>query len=554
MATRFCAAFGQLLCDPLTPFDAATFEQLAIQHRWLELMFEVGGFASADHLVNLLSTGTDGGKRVPTQNLARFLLLFSAAAGMNLDLNEAYAAAPAVTIGACLGYLSSRFVFTEAGHAFRERLLAWLPTRLAQVKLGEMALQAIASPYMHCSYASSAAKHEIKAPIIAQMRRALLEAGCPEWSGVSDPAWRGEKPTIVVTTENFSDGHSIQRTHSRSIRALRGAFNVVGVLHPAHVSPPIADCFDEIVLYGGEAGFFSYVIRTAADILARKPVMALHLGVGMSAFVIGLASLRLAPVQAASFGHTATTRSPQIDAVILPDDFVGDPARFSEPLLRLPPAAMPYFLRVDIDFAAIGRRGRAARRPDGTVRFALPASVMKLGPAVFDALAQAARTARRPIEYQVLALGAAGLGYEALRRRLGERLPMAQLSEELPYEAYLERLADCDAFVCPFPYGNMNSIVDAVMVGLPGVCLDGPEAHAHADVAYFRRLGLPAELATSSAEDYVAAIVRLADEPDWLAHCQAAARRVDRDHAFFAGDASLFVEAVRAMIANAVTR
>jgi hypothetical protein len=258
-------------------------------------------------------------------------------------------------------------------------------------------------------------------------------------------------------------------------------------------------------------------------------------------------------VQAASFGHTATTRSPQIDAMILPDDFVGDPACFSEPLLRLPPAAMPYRLRGDIDFAAIGRKARAARAADGKVRIAVPASVMKLGPPVWDALAQAAAAAKNPIEYRLFALGCAGIGYEALTRRLAERLPMALAHEELPYEAYIEQLAACDAFVCPFPYGNMNSIVDAVMVGLPGVCLDGPEAHAHADVAYFTRLGLPAELATSSVAGYVAAIVRLADDPQWLATCQAAAQRVDRDHAFFHGDAALFVKAVEALVGSVST-
>jgi hypothetical protein len=548
MATRFCAAFCQLLCDPAAPFDAQAYEQLAHQHRWLELMFEASGFASSDHLVNLLSIESSGGKRVPNQNLARFLLIFSAAAGMTLNLDEAYQANPAVTIAACLGYLSSRFVFTEAGHAFRERLLNWLPGRLAPVKLGELALQAIASPYMHCSYASSSDKHDVKAVMIAQMRRGLLEAGCPEWDGTPPPAV--ERPTVVVCTENFSDGHSIHRTHSRAVKALRSPFNVVGLLHAAHISPAIEDCFDEIVPYAGEGGFFSYVKNAAGEILARRPAMVLHLGVGMSSFVIGLASLRLAPAQAASFGHTATTRSPQIDAMILPDDFVGDPACFSEPLLRLPPAAMPYHLRGDIDFAGIGRRARAARVADGTVRIAAPAAVMKLGPPLWDALAQAAATARTPIEYRMFALGCAGLGYEALKRRLAERLPMALAHEELPYEAYIEQLAACDAFVCPFPYGNMNSIVDAVMVGLPGVCLDGPEAHAHADVAYFNRLGLPAELATTNVAAYVAAIVRLADDPDWLAHCQAAARRVDRHHSFFQGDATLFVKAVEALIAG----
>ena len=548
VATRFCAAFGQMICDPATPFDASTFEQLARHHRWLELMFGASGFASSDYLVNLLATQADGVKRVPLQNLARFLLLFSAAAGMKLDLDEAYRANAAVTIGACLGYLSSRFVFTDAGHAFRERLLDWLPPRLDEVKLGEIALQAIASPYMHCSYAAAATKHAIKGPMIAQMRRGLLEAGCPEWDGTPPPA--SARPTIVVTTENFSDGHSIHRTHSRAVEALRAAFNVVGVMHPAHLSPAVEACFDEVLLYAGDGGFFSYVTSTASEILARRPAMVLHLGVGMSAFVIGLASLRLARVQAASFGHTATTCSPQIDAMILPDDFIGDPACFGERLVRLPPAAMPYRLRDDLDFAAVAAHARGSRAADGKVRTAVPASVMKLGPPLFEALTRAAAAATTPIEYEVFALGCAGLGYDALSRALAQRLPAAKLHEELPFETYIERLAGCDFFVCPFPYGNMNSIVDAVMVGLPGVCLDGPEAHAHADAAYFRRLGLPAQLATSSVDDYVGAIVRLADDPVWLGSCRAAAARVDRGHPFFQGDGRLFAQAVSDLIAG----
>jgi len=547
IATRFCAAFGQLICDPLTPFDAATFERLAICHRWLELMFSVSGYASGAHLVALLSTDTDGVKRVPMQNLARFLLVFSAAAGMNLNLDEAFAANGPVTVAAVLGFLSSRFVFTDNDHVFRERLLEWLPARLDEVKLGEMALQAIASPYMHCSYAVSPRKHDIKAVIMAQMRRALLEAGCPELDLAAARPPAGERPTIVVTTENFSDGHSIHRTHSRAVKALRDVFHVVGVLHPANVSPAIEDCFDEIIAYEGES-FFGLIGNVAAQILARRPAMVLHLGVGMSAFVVALASLRLAPLQAASFGHTATTHSPQIDVMIMPEDFIGDPALFGETLALLPPEAMPYRLRDDIDFAEIGRRARAARPAGGPMRIAVPASVMKLGPPLFDALARAAATARTPIEYHIFPLGCAGLGFEELKHRLGERLPMATPHEELPFEAYIEQLATCDFFVCPFPYGNMNSIVDAVMVGLPGVCLDGAEAHAHADVAYFRRMGLPAELATSSLDDYVSAIVRLADDPGWLARRQVSARQLDRSHNFFRGDERLFAEAVRRLV------
>jgi predicted O-linked N-acetylglucosamine transferase (SPINDLY family) len=69
----------------------------------------------------------------------------------------------------------------------------------------------------------------------------------------------------------------------------------------------------------------------AAEISARKPALILYLSVGMASTIIALASLRLAPIQCASYGHMATTMSPTIDYYILPKDFVGSPrALFGE--------------------------------------------------------------------------------------------------------------------------------------------------------------------------------------------------------------------------------
>jgi hypothetical protein len=282
--------------------------------------------------------------------------------------------------------------------------------------------------------------------------------------------------------------------------------------------------------------------------------MVLHLGVGMSPHVIALASLRLAPVQAASFGHTATTMSPVIDYMILPEDFVGDPACFSETVIGAPAAAMPYCPRADADYEAVRGRGaeaRAARAasPGAGVRIAVAASVMKLSPPFFDALARASQEAGVPVAYEIFPLGSHDLGHAALALQLAQRLPMALVHPELDYPDYVERLATCDFFVCPFPYGNMNSILDAVLVGLPGVCLDGLEAHAHADAAYFRRMGFPAALTTTSVDDYVAAIARLASDAAWLDACRHAVAAADLDAAFFAGDAGLFADLVKSLLA-----
>jgi hypothetical protein len=556
IATRFAAAFGQLICDPQTPLPPAAFEKLASVHRWIELMFLASGFGSAEHLLPLLATAEGQGRRVPPENLPRFLLLFSAAADMQVSLDECLAAAGPSAIVAFLGYLGTRFCFTDAGHAFRETLLEWLPSKLSMVKLGAITLQSIASPYMHASYALSPRKHEIKGEIIAQMQRAALEAGCEEWRAPARPRALEEwsrRRTIVVTTENFLEGHSVWRTHSIAIEALRRRFRVVGTVQKEQLSAPIEALFDEALSYPQQLPFLEAVKRTADDIRAREPAMVLHLGVGMSPMVIALASLRLAPVQAASFGHTATTKSPAIDYMVLPDDIVGDPAAFGETLAPVPARAMPYRKRTDVDYAVVRARGeasRAGRAGGSVVRIAVPASAMKLGPPLFGALARSAAQAAAPVEFHFFPLACAGLGYDELKRRIAARLPRAIVNPELPYADYIAELAACDFFVSPFPYGNMNSIVDAALVGLPGICLDGPEAHAHADAAYFARLGFPAELTTQTVEAYVAAIARLASEPEWLAECRKITAEADLDAAFFEGDARIFARAIEDLIAR----
>jgi len=124
----------------------------------------------------------------------------------------------------------------------------------------------------------------------------------------------------------------------------------------------------------------------------------------------------------------------------------------------------------------------------------------------------------------------------------------AIVNPESDRTTYLERLGACDFFVCPFPYGNMNSIIDAMIMGVPGVCLDGEEAHAHADVAIFQRLGLPAELATADLEAYITAAVRMIDDKDWRAHCRDIASNIDLEKGFYTGDERLFCEAVYGLL------
>ena len=76
---------------------------------------------------------------------------------------------------------------------------------------------------------------------------------------------------------------------------------------------------------------------------------------------------------------------------------------------------------------------------------------MKLNPKVFDALADIVARAQTPTEVHVFPLGGVGLAHAELGRVVTDRIKGARVSAELPHEAYMERLSECDLFLSPFP-------------------------------------------------------------------------------------------------------
>jgi len=550
-ATRFSSAFGQLMCDLSFNMTPVAIELLLIFHRWTVLLYADSGFKTSEYLLPLLARDTETDTwTLNGEKLIRYFAIYSPGSSQNIEFDECLRANRGIAAAAFLHYLGTRYCFTEKAFMFRERLLEWLPGKLGGVHLGHLSLRKMVEPYMHCSYAITPQKHRIKKDIIDQMHRVCTEAGCPEMN----PARKrktGKKPTVVVVTEHFPDGHSVYRTHSRSVRSLREHFHVVGVCYASQVGPGMSSCFHEMIYYSAD-DYLPTVRQTAEEILKFDPDIVFHLGVGMSAHAIALASLRLAPVQCVSFGHTATTMSPVIDYMILPEDFIGSPDVYSETLITVPPHAMPYEPRRDAEreIEAVRARKREEDRPGDKVRVAIPASVMKLNPRFFAALARMAKSANTEMEFHFFPLAAVGVAHLELTRRIHDWIPTAIVHQEAPYPIYMDLLGACDFFACPFPYGNMNSIIDAVRLGLPGVCLDGAEAHAHADVAFFARMGLPDELAASTVEDYVAAGVKLADDWKWRRKCRDLALASDLDAAFFEGDETLFCRMMEGLLAR----
>lgn len=546
-ATRFAAAYGALITSPDLKIAPGALEVIFIMHRWIDAAFTLSGFGTSAHLLQFLRRNDGGGIVLDSENLTKLLLFFSPSSNVSIDFDECARTDGLATLLALLGYLAARSCISANAVALRERILEWLPGRWNEVTLGALQLTFACECYMHCSYAFTPHKHLIKRDFIAQMRKVLLAAGASDLAAPPPPR---DRPRIVVFCEHFHSNHSVYRTHSRAVRALKERFEVIGYGSLDQMDQPARDCFHEARDYPAIDDLVARTKQVAEDILALQPDIVFHLGVGMSSNTIALASLRLAPVQCVSYGHTATTMSPEIDYFILPDDFVGSDDVFSEKVLHFPPESIPYAAppasQALPDLSAVVR-GRA-----GPLKIAVPASIMKINATFVSTLAAAAARASRPVEFHFFPLGSLGLAYYQLQSEVLRLLPGAVVHAQSSREIYLERLAACEFFVCPFPYGNMNSIVDAVAVGIPGVCLDGPEAHAHADVAIFRRLGLPEELAAGSVEDYLAAIIRLIDDADWRKTCQDIAAEIDLHQTMYQGDEARFCEEMLKLLPQTV--
>jgi hypothetical protein len=149
--------------------------------------------------------------------------------------------------------------------------------------------------------------------------------------------------------------------------------------------------------------------------------------------------------------------------------------------------------------------------PRERLEIVITASAMKLNPGFLDACREIGARAATPVEFHFMSGVPAGLPLDRMRDVIRNALPGALVHGFHDYAGYLERVNRADLFLSPFPFGNTNGIVDAITLGVPGVCKRGAEVFERIDGALFERVGMPSWAVADSVEDYVAAAVRMID-------------------------------------------
>lgn len=511
--TRICAAMSCLFSDPEFHFSPEWQKRTFELHRWISALFAASPFHNADHVLRALNlqTGVDQPLTVTQRDLHKFCILYTQESEIEIDLTSMWAQAPLLTASLCLSLMSPRFLGTQSAHDKRETLLQWLPDRLTELdNVLDLPFGIVHDVYMHCSYADGTYKHNIKKSINGLIRRYLLLR-----EGLQDRVTRNQsgaphlvdgKPVVLVVMEWFNSSHSVYRTHSRSLLALRERFHVVGMGSAAAVDEAGRAVFDAFIALDGSKALVEQVRDVMQQAQLLQPSVFYCPAVGMFPLTIFLANLRFAPIQVAALGHGASTMAECMDYYVLDEDFIGDPACFSETLIRMPIDSMPF-----VRSSSQTELTPVLRETPDVVRVAVASSLMKFNPRFLQACQQIVARSRVPVEMHFMPGMAIGLGHVQLKSLVARYMPTAVVHAHLPYPEYMQVLNQCDLYINPFPYGNMNGIADMAFQGLVGVCRTGPDVHEHIDEGIFRRLELPDWLIADTDEAYVQAAVRLAE-------------------------------------------
>jgi predicted O-linked N-acetylglucosamine transferase (SPINDLY family) len=248
-------------------------------------------------------------------------------------------------------------------------------------------------------------------------------------------------------------------------------------------------------------------------ILGQAPDVLLYPEIGMDPLTSKLSSLRLAPVQAASWGHPETSGLPTIDYYLSAEGMepAGAQANYREKLVLLPhlgccyePLELP---DVDVDFAAIGIA------PDALVMLCA-GTPYKYAPRHDAALVAIAR-AVRGCQF-VFSIDPVTELSTRLRERLEHAFRQAGIDPGAhlvfipwqPRPAFRRLLARADVYLDTIGFSGFNTVMQALECALPVVTMEGRFLRGRFGSGILRRIGLD-ECVAGSSEDYVAKAVEL---------------------------------------------
>lgn len=485
-ANRMVSAIVALFADPGYNLTQTGFDIICSEKAALDSLFRASSYRSSDFFYTFLPVE----ERMPL----KYLALYLTNSRLDWDLEAVFRDDPRGTVGLWLALIGYGQVLTKEAHERRERLLG-MADIFKDVDLADELWNLVCSAYMHCSYATREDKHAIKG-VIHSMVAKKLRSVVP-----TDFVHHAGKPRLMCVFEWWWTKHAMYRSYAHSVRQLREKFHMIGCCAGKNTDPEAKAIFDEWVELDGENMDLSKVVP---QLHAKGAGIIYYPSIGMAIWVIALSSLRLAPIQVMSYGHPATSNSPEIDYGLIESDCLTVEC-FNEKMIGLPPGTVRPTAYTDI-------KVRHEPKDGDVVKIAIPAMQVKVSYPFIQAMQQVRSGAKKRVEFWFFS-AAHGVGLEPMAYEIAQQLDGTWCQQQQQYEDYIESIASCDLALFSFPFGGANSCYDALTVGLPCVSLKGKQPHSMSDASILARFGLH-DLITTSVDDYIAKIVELVNDPE----------------------------------------
>ena len=506
ICTRLSATVVALFASPGFELSYEAFVRLTYCTPTLAHLFRLSGFRSTDGLLAQIVRRTGGSPPhafAGKSDARKFLLACSVYSRYFPRMTELVRIDPQALHAVYLRAFTVHITAEPLAQAHREQILS-TTEHLQDVVPRTQSLSTLHHVWGLCSYMTTAGRHSAKQHLNRMFGNWMAQQGLAP--AVTSPGNQGaEKPVLLVVCEVMSEAHVMYRCFAPFLRQLRQRFRVVGLIAREDLGDGGTDWCDDLQTFSRDELKFDQIVSLVARI---APCAIYYPCVGVQLWTVLLCNLRLAPLQFATLGHPATTHSPHMDAVVTGQEMLGDPACFSETVVVLRGPGHLFELR-PVD----GSLEPTLREHPSPLRIAVIANLLKLNSQFVQTCVRLYHRSGRPLEFHFFP-NCVGLRWHVVRQQMQELLPgnAVHVHPRMPFERYRQTLNDCDIYLSPFPFGGENSMLDALLQGIPAVTLLGDEPHARLDARVMRLAGLPEWLITRNVDDYEQAALRLIDD------------------------------------------